>query len=65
MSLKEILAELPKLSEEEFELLENAVKKRSTRAPSFFDLAGDLLEGADDLPGDLSTNPKYMENFGK
>ena len=32
--------------------------------PSFLDLAGDLV-GRRSGPGDLSTNPKYMKDFGK
>ena len=31
---------------------------------SFFDMTRDLL-GCFDGPGDLSTNPKYMKNYGK
>ncbi|MSQ50954.1 MAG: hypothetical protein EXR28_03595 [Betaproteobacteria bacterium] len=31
---------------------------------SFLDLAGDLI-GKYSGPGDLSTNPKYMKDFGK
>ncbi len=31
---------------------------------SFLDIAGDLL-GTCEGPGDLSTNPKYMEGFGE
>jgi len=34
------------------------------RTPSALDLAGDLV-GCVQGPGDLSTNPKYMEGFGK
>ena len=36
----------------------------SRKQPSFLDLAGDLL-GRRSGPGDLSTNPKYMKDFGK
>jgi hypothetical protein len=32
--------------------------------PTVLDLAGDLI-GAFEGPGDLSTNPKYMADFGK
>jgi hypothetical protein len=31
---------------------------------SFLEAAGDLI-GCVDGPGDLATNPKYMEGFGK
>lgn len=34
------------------------------RPVSVLDLAGDLV-GCVEGPGDLSTNPKYMEDFGK
>ena len=36
----------------------------SRKQPSFLDMAGDLL-GRRSGPGDLSTNPKYMKDFGK
>ncbi len=36
----------------------------SGRKASFLDLAGDLI-GKYSGPGDLSTNPKYMKDFGK
>ena len=32
--------------------------------PGFIDLAGDLI-GRYSGPGDVSTNPKYMKDFGK
>jgi hypothetical protein len=65
MSLQEILAEIPKLSEEEIQLLGKAIEQRSAKAPTVFELDGHLLDGVDDLPGDLRTNPNYMEDFGK
>lgn len=32
--------------------------------PSFFDVAQDLI-GAGEGPGDLSTNPDYMQGYGE
>ena len=29
------------------------------------DLAGDLIGSVDGGPGDLATNPRYMDDFGK
>jgi metal-responsive CopG/Arc/MetJ family transcriptional regulator len=37
---------------------------RTTRTVSALELAGDLV-GSCEGPGDLSTNPKYMEGFGR
>lgn len=37
---------------------------RPTKTISALELAGDLV-GSCNGPGDLSTNPKYMEGFGK
>jgi len=37
---------------------------RAARPVSALELAGDLV-GCCEGPGDLSTNPKYMEGFGK
>jgi metal-responsive CopG/Arc/MetJ family transcriptional regulator len=37
---------------------------KSRRAMSALELAGDLV-GCAEGPGDLSTNPKYMEGFGE
>jgi hypothetical protein len=34
------------------------------RRPSALELAGDLV-GCAEGPGDLSTNPKYMEGYGE
>ena len=36
----------------------------SRKRQSFLDLAGDLV-GRRQGPGDLSTNPKYMRDFGR
>ncbi len=36
----------------------------SRKRQSFLDLAGDLV-GKRQGPGDLSTNPKYLRDFGK
>ncbi len=46
--------------------LEEFCRKRGTRS-SAFDLARDigLIGCADDLPRDLSTNPKHFEGFGR
>jgi len=38
--------------------------QESSKPVSALDLAGDLV-GSCQGPGDLSTNPKYMEGFGK
>jgi hypothetical protein len=37
---------------------------RRSKPISALELAGDLV-GSCEGPGDLSTNPKYMEGFGK
>ena len=45
--------------------LERFLNGKRTAAPvSFLEAAGDLI-GCVEGPGDLSTNPKYMEGFGK
>jgi metal-responsive CopG/Arc/MetJ family transcriptional regulator len=46
--------------------LEDYCEKHSTK-PSAYDLfkAAGLIGCAKDLPADLSTNPKYMEGFGR
>jgi hypothetical protein len=36
----------------------------ASKRPNFLDLAGDLI-GRYSGPGDVSTNPKYMKDFGK
>ena len=48
------------------EALEQFLNGRRTRKKSVsaLELAGDLV-GCCQGPGDLSTNPKYMEGFGK
>jgi hypothetical protein len=48
------------------EAIEEHLAKPSTpgKRQSFLDLAGDLI-GRRRGPGDLSSNPKYMKNFGK
>ncbi len=33
--------------------------------PSALDLAGELVGSLNGLPPDLSTNPRYMQGFGK
>lgn len=38
--------------------------QRQTTPASFLDAAGELI-GCAEGPGDLSTNPKYMEGYGK
>ncbi len=65
MSLQEILAEIPKLSEEEIQLLGKAIGQRAAKAPTVFELGGELLDGVEALPSDLSTNPKYFAGFGQ
>ena len=44
--------------------LNGAQPGRSDRTLSALQLAGDLV-GCAEGPGDLSTNPKYMEGFGQ
>jgi len=63
MSVEEILAEIQKLPKHEAELVQRALRERGS--PSVFELAGHLFDGAEDLPPDLSTNPKYLERFGQ
>lgn len=48
------------------ELLDKHYKSngKKKRRPTFAELAGDLI-GVFDGPGDLSTNPKYMEGYGE
>ena len=65
MSVEEILAEIPKLSKHEAELVQRALRERVSATRTVYDLAGHLFDGAEDLPADLSTNPKYMEGFGR
>ena len=65
MSLQEILAAIPKLSDAEIEILEGALERRSAPAPTVFDLGGELLDGVEGLPSDLSTNPKYIAGLGR
>jgi predicted transcriptional regulator len=43
---------------------EYLLRTRRRKAASFFDLAKDLA-GSVRGPGDLSTNKKYLANFGK
>ena len=66
MSLQEILAEVEALNPPELVLLNCKIRERLEKQQlTVADLAGDLLDGVDDLPGDLNSNPKYMEGFGK
>jgi Arc/MetJ-type ribon-helix-helix transcriptional regulator len=46
------------------QFLSNGQRAESTRPISALELAGDLV-GCAEGPGDLSTNPKYMEGYGK
>lgn len=46
------------------QFLNGAHLPQSKRGLSALDLAGDLA-GSVDGPGDLSTNPAYMEGFGR
>jgi metal-responsive CopG/Arc/MetJ family transcriptional regulator len=39
-------------------------RRSGKQRPSALELAGDLV-GCVEGPGDLSTNPKYMEGFGE
>jgi hypothetical protein len=46
--------------------LERELAPRKTGAePSCYDLARDLAGSIKGVPGDIATNPKYMEGFGK
>jgi len=65
MSLEEILAEIPKLTREEADRLRRALLERGREAPTVHELGANLFDGVDDLPADLSTDPKYMERFGR
>jgi Ribbon-helix-helix protein, copG family len=48
------------------ESLEKALnKKPSADSVSCYDLARDLAGSVKGLPGDLATDPRYMEDFGK
>jgi hypothetical protein len=65
MSLQEILAAIPKLSDAEIAILEEALGHRCRPAPTVYELGGELLDGVDGLPSDLSTNPKYLAGLGQ
>jgi hypothetical protein len=65
MSLEEILAAIPKLSDAEIEILEEALGRRCEPAPTVYELGGELLDGVDGLPSDLSTNPKHLAGLGQ
>ena len=65
MSLQEILAAIPKLSDAEIEILEEALGRRCGPAPTVHQLGGELLDGMDGLPSDLSINPKYLAGLGR
>jgi hypothetical protein len=65
MSVEEILAEIPRLSKQEAERVQRALRERESEPRTVYEVAGHLFDGADDLPPDLSTNPKYMKDFGR
>lgn len=46
-------------------LMEYIERKTGKPAVSFYDVASDVIGSIDSGLGDLSTNPKYMEGFGK
>ncbi len=46
------------------EFLQMKLQQAPEREVSVLEAAGDLI-GAVEGPGDLSTNPKYMEGFGQ
>lgn len=48
------------------DLIEKEVEEEPVKAKpgSFLDVAGDLV-GSVEGPGDLTTNPKYMEGYGR
>jgi hypothetical protein len=43
----------------------SAESKPAGKKPSFHDLAKDLIDYDAEGPTDLSTNPKYLEGFGR
>jgi predicted transcriptional regulator len=47
------------------ESVEAALRHRSRRAASCYDLARDLAGAVQGLPRDLASNPSYMEGFGE
>lgn len=66
MSLQEIIAEVEALSPQEVQALQAYLQTKVTqKAVLVGDLVGHLAGYLNDLPSDLSTNPKYMESFGK
>ena len=65
MSLQEILAAIPKLSDAEIAILEEALERRCGSSPTVHQLGGELLDGVDGLPSDLSMNPKCLAGLGK
>jgi hypothetical protein len=66
MSLEEIMAEVDGLNPPELIVLNRKIRERLEKQQfTVGELAGDLLDGVDDLPGDLNSNPKHMEDFGK
>ncbi|EDY19712.1 hypothetical protein CfE428DRAFT_2888 [Chthoniobacter flavus Ellin428] len=57
MSLQEILAEVESLNSSELLVLNRKIRERFERQQvTVGEVAGDLLEGVDDLPGDLNSN---------
>lgn len=53
------------LVREALDNLLSAGGRRAKARPSLYDLSKDILAQAGPGPGDLSTNPKYMEDFGR
>lgn len=61
---KRAKSEIIRQALEQFLAAEPDAPKRAVKKGSFLDVAGDLI-GSVEGPGDLSTNPKYMEDFGR
>jgi len=66
MSFEELLARVDTLNPSELLVLDRKIRERFNTGPSVArDAFGHLLDGVDDLPGDLNSNPKHMEDFGR
>lgn len=65
MSLEEILTEISKLDSRDVERVRRVLNEQAVNGRSVYEVAGHLFDGVDDLPADLSTNPKYLEGFGR
>ena len=65
----EKLRELPPERQREVlafvEFLEGKTQQRMNKGVSALDLAGELVGGVEGGPGDLATNPKHSNDYGK